>query len=84
MQETLMSEGVDLLITGMGTVVIFLAVLVVLTTIMSHLIMRYLPDPVIEIPSKIKPIHSSQPVDPLTLQILQQGVNAHRSRLNQK
>jgi oxaloacetate decarboxylase gamma subunit len=36
----LMWEGVDLMVMGMGTVFIFLAVLVIGTTLMSQIIMR--------------------------------------------
>jgi len=46
MQETLMQQGWELMIFGMGTVFIFLALLVLSTSIMSTLIQRYLPEAV--------------------------------------
>lgn len=38
MQDSLINQGVDLMLYGMGTVVVFLAILVVATLIMSWLI----------------------------------------------
>lgn len=80
MQDSLMSQGVDLMVTGMGTVLIFLAVLVVLTTIMSRVMSRYFPEPVIEAPVRAKVATSSQPVDPTTLKVLQQAISKHREK----
>ena len=44
MQETLMQQGWELMIFGMGTVFVFLALLVLSTSIMSALVQRYLPE----------------------------------------
>jgi len=44
MQQTLMQQGVDLLIYGMGTVFVFLTVLVFITLIMSAIVRRFFPD----------------------------------------
>ena len=41
MQGTLMQQGGELMLFGMGTVFVFLSLLVVLTTIMSRLLQRY-------------------------------------------
>lgn len=38
-----MSEGLTLLVLGMGTVFVFLTLLVVVTTAMSSLVMKYQP-----------------------------------------
>ena len=40
-ESTLMSEGLTLMLTGMGFVFVFLAVLVLVTTLMSWIITRY-------------------------------------------
>lgn len=45
MQESLMHQGVDLMLYGMGTVVVFLAILVVATLTMSWFIRRFFPEP---------------------------------------
>lgn len=43
MQANLMQQGVELMLFGMGTVFVFLAVLIVATTFMSFLIQRFFP-----------------------------------------
>ncbi len=80
MQESIVGQGLDLLMTGMGSVMIFLAILVVLTNVMSSLISKYLPDPIVEPLAKRQFPSPSQPVDATTLSILQKAVDAHRSR----
>ncbi|AFI84944.1 OadG family protein [Methylophaga nitratireducenticrescens] len=40
-ESTLMSEGLTLMLTGMGFVFVFLTVLVLVTTLMSWIITRY-------------------------------------------
>lgn len=40
MQYTLIDEGLSLMLAGMGTVFVFLTVLVITTTLMSRLIIR--------------------------------------------
>lgn len=47
MNNPLMSQGLELMLYGMGTVVVFLALLVVITTGMSRLLGRYFPEPVV-------------------------------------
>ena len=41
MQNNLIDEGLTLMLAGMGTVFVFLTVLVVMMTLMSRLIMRF-------------------------------------------
>jgi oxaloacetate decarboxylase gamma subunit len=43
---TLLEQGVELLVYGMGTVVFFLLLLVFATRLMSASITRWLPDPI--------------------------------------
>ena len=45
MQNELINEGLTLMLAGMGTVFVFLTVLVVMMTLMSRLIMRFQPAP---------------------------------------
>ena len=45
MQGDMLAQGWELLIYGMGTVVIFLALLVIATSIMSRLVTSYFPEP---------------------------------------
>ena len=51
MQGSIVSQGTELMIYGMGTVVFFLALLVVVTTAMSRLVSRYFPEPEVAVPS---------------------------------
>ena len=43
-QATLIQQGIDLLIYGIGTVFVFLTVLVAVTRLMSTLVQRAVPD----------------------------------------
>jgi oxaloacetate decarboxylase gamma subunit len=44
-ENNLVNDGVELMLFGMGTVVVFLTLLVFVTTAMSALVQRYLPPP---------------------------------------
>lgn len=43
MQDSLIQQGVELMLFGMGTVFVFLALLIVCTTVMSSLVQRFFP-----------------------------------------
>ena len=45
MDVTLLEQGAQLMLVGMGTVFVFLALLVLATTGMSHVVMRLMPEP---------------------------------------
>ena len=44
MQENLFQQGVELMIYGMGTVFVFLVVLIILTSLMSVIVQRFFPE----------------------------------------
>ncbi len=44
MQDEIIAHGVELMLYGMGTVVVFLALLVVATAAMSRLLARHFPE----------------------------------------
>lgn len=46
MPSTLLEQGVTLMLVGMGTVFVFLTILVAGTTLMAFIIRRLLPEPV--------------------------------------
>ena len=50
-ETTLLQQGVDLMLYGMGTVVVFLTVLIVATGFMSWFIGRYFPEAEIPVAS---------------------------------
>ena len=45
MAQNIVAQGLELMLFGMGTVVMFLALLVVVTTLMSGVVSRYFPEP---------------------------------------
>ncbi len=80
MQESLFSQGFTLLVFGMGTVFVFLAVLVIVTNCVSAVMLRYFPEP-LEAPVKIKKTAQHQgKVDNKTLKILQAAIDQHRQK----
>ena len=80
MSTSLFAQGLDLMLYGMGTVFVFLALLVVGTTWMSALINKYLPEPIVGESSPVKPVAgAAASVDPKTVAIIQEAINAHRS-----
>ena len=44
MQNELIDQGLTLMLAGMGTVFVFLTALVIATTLMSRILMRWYPD----------------------------------------
>lgn len=81
MADQLFQQGVDLMLYGMGTVFVFLAILVIATGGMTKFIGRFFPE-VIEIPESKSVSQGSgqQSVDPKTLKIIQAAVDKHRGR----
>ena len=81
MQSTLLQQGFDLMVFGMGTVFVFLALLVVGTTIMSSLVNKYFFEETAEdIPTQpVAPAQGSQ-VNAKTLEIIQQAIYQHRAK----
>ena len=80
MQETIMQQGVDLMLFGMGTVFVFLTVLVIATTIMSSVISRFFPEP--EAPAVPQPAMAPAAGvnDPKLLAIIKAAVDQHRAK----
>ncbi len=80
MNDTLLQDGIELMIFGMGTVFVFLAVLVVVTTTMSALVNKFFPDQV----SSAEPTPSApQPAaanDDTLLAVISAAVHQYRSR----
>jgi oxaloacetate decarboxylase gamma subunit len=81
MQNTLMQQGVDLLIYGMGTVLVFLTLLVIATAIMSQLMQRFFPDPVVAEPVRpASPGHADTSVDLTVRHAIEKAIKLHRER----
>ncbi|MCP5326192.1 MAG: OadG family protein [Oceanospirillaceae bacterium] len=74
----LMADGLGLLVLGMGTVFVFLTILIFATGIMSKLVMRFAPEPV-AVP--VKPTQAKAPAaDPQLLKVLSTAVKEYRNR----
>lgn len=78
MQESLMQQGVELMLYGMGTVFIFLTLLVVLTAVMSALLGRFAkPEPAVVSPA-VRP--AAAPDDKQLIAAISAAIHKHRSR----
>jgi len=76
-EETLLEQGLDLMLYGMGTVFVFLTLLVIVTALMSAAIQRWLPDDEIEVAS---PAGNNFGVDDRITTIIQLALDKHRCR----
>lgn len=79
-QEGLMQQGVDLMLYGMGTVAVFLTLLVVATVIMSSFIQRFFPQEEVDIPSPGATTAPAGINDPKLLAIIKAAIDQHRSK----
>lgn len=79
--DTLLEQGIELMLIGMGVVFSFLIVLVVLTTLMSSVINRFFPEASLTAGAPPQPLPSiSAPVDAVTLRVIEDAVRQHRAR----
>ncbi len=81
MDNSLIEQGFNLMLFGMGTVFIFLTLLIFATSTMSKVIARFFPDKIITPPApKKKAPLAAATVGPMTLKIIQGAINQHRKR----
>ncbi|WP_317931531.1 OadG family protein [Halioxenophilus sp. WMMB6] len=81
MKESLILQGLDLLTYGMGTVFVFLTVLVIATGWMSAIISRLFPEPTLPAtPAKPSAMSQTQAIDPKVVKIIQAALEKHRNR----
>jgi oxaloacetate decarboxylase gamma subunit len=74
----LLADGLGLMGFGMGTVFVFLIILIFATSLMSTLVTKFLPDAPI---APAKPVViPGQGVDPQLLNVLAAAVKEHRAR----
>lgn len=78
MKQTLLEQGLDLLIYGMGTVFVFLSLLVICTVIMSRFIGYFFS----EAPEPAEsPVPVAGPrVSPKILAVIQAAIHEHRAK----
>lgn len=79
MQQDILQQGVDLMLFGMGTVFVFLTLLVIGTTIMSAFIQRFLPEPEPAPAPAPQPAAPAGVTDPKLLAIIKAAVDQHRA-----
>jgi oxaloacetate decarboxylase gamma subunit len=81
MQGDIVAQGVELMLYGMGTVVAFLALLVVATTLMSRCITRYFPEEESSAAAALEKLRAeAQPAtDPNLVAIISAAVHQYRS-----
>lgn len=78
MQQDIMQQGVDLMLFGMGTVFVFLTVLVGAMIVMSAVVQRFFPDA----PEPLV-LTSKAPAgvsDPKLLAIIKAAIDTHRNQ----
>lgn len=82
MQESLVSQGFSLLLYGMGTVFVFLTVLVLVVGCISYIIVRFFPEPADPLPTtpNNNSRSGSSPVDAKTLRIIKAAIDQHRAK----
>jgi oxaloacetate decarboxylase gamma subunit len=81
MQGDIVAQGVELMLYGMGTVVVFLALLVVATTFMSRFITHYFPEPESSADAALRKLHSkiTPAEDPNLVAVISAAIHQHRS-----
>jgi oxaloacetate decarboxylase gamma subunit len=79
MTENIISDGLELMLFGMGTVVVFLTLLVIVTSTMSALVTRYAPAAEVGgTDSTAAP--ASATADATLLAVISAAIHKHRSR----
>ena len=79
MQENIMAQGIELMIYGMGTVVLFLALLVIATMAMSAFIARYFPEAEKTSAAGRLPKRALAVDDPELVAVISAAIHQHRS-----
>jgi oxaloacetate decarboxylase gamma subunit len=77
MKEDIISQGLELMLFGMGTVIVFLTLLVIATSVMSTLLSRYAPAPeVADVDAAAVPAST----DATLIAVISAAIHKHRSR----
>ena len=72
-EESLIDQGLELMLFGMGSVVIFLSLLVLATNLMSSLMARFIPPQEETVPEALA-------TDAQLLAVISAAIHQHRSR----
>ncbi len=77
-EPSILQQGLDLMIYGMGIVFLFLVVLVTAVAAMSRAIQRYLPHQESLPPSETSPARTA--ASPQVVRVIQAALDQHRRR----
>ena len=80
MQQNLWQQGMDLMLFGMGTVFVFLTLLVIGTMLMSGFVSRFLAEEPELVPAPRMAGGGAQAVHSKTLAVIQAAIHAHRAK----
>jgi len=84
MQGDILRQGWELMVFGMGTVVVFLGLLVLATGWMSRLVNRWFPEPVTAVEEAIRRLHEHDHdrtgPDVATVAAITAAIHHHRAR----
>lgn len=75
-----MQQGIDLMLYGMGTVAVFLALLVISTVLMSKVVQRYFADDEEPATPARAADTGQEVVDARLLQIIKSAIDQHRAK----
>lgn len=78
MQNDLVTQGLELMVFGMGTVVVFLALLVVTTGLMSHLVNRFFPEPELFVVDTVEPSVEGEIPEDTLVAVITAAITQHR------
>jgi oxaloacetate decarboxylase (Na+ extruding) subunit gamma len=79
-EDQLLTDALTLMGLGMGTVFVFLTLLVYVTSQMSVLVNRLVPQKVVPDAPPVTPSPTGKGVDQTLLAVISAAVHAHRSR----
>lgn len=83
--DDLLAEGISLMVFGMGFVAVFLTLLVIATSVMSRLVMRFEPAPVPVVPRKkgnAATAASGKQDDQVLVAVMSAALKKHRADRN--
>jgi len=82
MENSLIEQGFNLMLFGMGTVFVFLTLLIFATGAMSKVILRWFPEKIIEPPAPRKKAAATTgaAIPAVTLKIIRAAIEKHRNR----
>jgi len=79
MDSMIITQGLDLMLYGMGTVFTFLTLLVAVTLVMSWLVNRLVPEEMAVISASAQVPLVSETIEPRIVNAIQAALDKHRS-----